>query len=94
MDRTPERIAVEIVEWDLRDVADLRVLLQELAACRDESGEPIDTQAFVDMSMLPSFDIPPDIDTSYPVWAVDKSGRALVGDNADRIETLDQVRRP
>jgi len=37
------------------------------------------------MTDLPSAEIPVRIDTSYPLWAVDKRGRALAGAAADEI---------
>lgn len=92
MTRTPEQISAEIRAWDLSDVTDLRALIAELSKCRDENDDPIDTQDYIDMTSLPSAEIPDDVDTSYPVWAVDRSGYAMVGDGADRIEHLDEVR--
>lgn len=90
--RTPDEIAAAITAWDTRDVRELRELLAELSACRTNNGDPIDTQHYVDMTSLPSAEIPDDVDTSYPVWAVDKSGNALVGDDATAIEPLDALR--
>lgn len=90
--RAPEQIAADIRAWDVANIRVLRDLLNELRACRDEDGAEIDTQAYVDMTSLPSAEIPADIDTSYPVWAVDLDGNALVGGSADEIETLDEIR--
>jgi hypothetical protein len=44
--RTPEMIAAEIKSWDLRDVRDLRDLLVELRACRDDNGDEINPGAY------------------------------------------------
>lgn len=90
--RAPEAIVADIRAWDLSDIRVLRDLLNELDGCRDEDGAEIDTQAYIDMTSLPSAEIPADIDTSYPVWAVDLDGNALVGDDANEIETLDEIR--
>ncbi|MBW4984783.1 hypothetical protein KZZ07_19770 [Mameliella sp. CS4] len=92
MTRTPEQITAEIKSWNTKHVSVLRDLISELNRCRDDLGNAIDPQAFIDMSALPTADIPGDIDTSYPVWAVDRNGYALVGDDATDIETLDEVR--
>jgi hypothetical protein len=84
--RTPETIAAEITAWDCRDVRVLRDLLAELRACRDENGDAIDPRAYgVDTADLPSAPIPEWVDTSYPVWAVDVNGYALVGSGLDEV---------
>lgn len=70
----------KIVLWDLEDITELRDLLNTIN--RDE----------IDMSDLPSADIPEDVDTSYPVWAMDKAGNMLVGDAADQVMTLAEYR--
>jgi erythromycin esterase-like protein len=92
--RTPQQIAAEIAAWNLRDVRDLRNLLAELRACRDERGDEIDFAAYgVDTTNLPSAPIPEWVDTGYPVWAVDVDGMALVGGALDEVESLDQIAR-
>ena len=90
--RGPHDIAADIRAWDKIDVTDLRALLDDLSACRDDDGAPIDTQGYIDMSDLPTADIPDDIDESYPIWAIDESGYVLCGDNADAVMTLDELR--
>ena len=86
MPRTANVIAADIASWNLADIKVLRDLIAELsAACED-------TQEFIDMSALPTAPIPADIDTAFPVWAVDVDGNALVGNDAKDIKTLDQVR--
>jgi hypothetical protein len=93
MTLTPEIIAAEIKTWNLRDVRDLRDLIAELRACRDENGDKIDPRAYsVDMADLPSAPIPDWVDTGYPVWAVDVNGYALVGDNLNEVEHVDSLR--
>lgn len=92
MTRTPEAIAAKIKAWNLSDVRDLRDLLAELSACRDESCDRIDVEAYIDTTSLPSAPIPDDIDTGYPVWAVDVHGVALVGDDMRGVESLDSIR--
>jgi hypothetical protein len=91
--RTPEMIAAEIKSWDCRDVYDLRDLIAELRACCDENGDEIDPRAYgVDFADLPSAPIPEWVDTSFPVWAVDVDGCALVGDLLDTVEHVDSLR--
>ena len=92
MSSTPEAIAERIRNWDAADVGDLLAMITDLKSCRDDLGYPIDPQGFVDMSDLPSAPIPDDIDTSYPVWAVDIAGRALVGEAADKIMSINEIR--
>jgi acyl-[acyl carrier protein]--UDP-N-acetylglucosamine O-acyltransferase len=92
LNRDPEAIAAEIAAWDLQDVRRLRELLDELEACCDDFGRPINTDPYVDFSDLPSAPIPDDIDTGYPVWAMDVQGYALVGDDARDIEHIDEIR--
>ena len=85
-------IVQRIKGWNKVDVKQLRNLVIELYALRDEYGEPLDTQNYLDMASLPSAEIPDDIDTSYPIWAMDESGSCLVGDGADQIEHLFDIR--
>ena len=85
-------IVQRIKGWNKVDVKQLRNLVTELYALRDEHGEPLDTQHYLDMASLPSAEIPDDVDTSYPVWAMDEGGNCLVGDGADQIEHLIDIR--
>ena len=85
-------IVQRIKSWNKVDVKQLRNLVTELYALRDEYGEPLDTQHYLDMSSLPSAEIPDDVDTSYPIWAMDEGGSCLVGDGADQIEHLFDIR--
>ena len=90
MTNSPAMIANEIANWDMNDVRVLRNLISELrASCRETDEDP---EAFIDMASLPTVEIPVDIDTSCPVWAMDVHGRCLVGERADSIETLDEIR--
>ena len=47
----------------------------------------------VDMTSLPSAPIPDDIDTSYPVWAMDSAGYCLVGATADEVAHVDIIQK-
>jgi hypothetical protein len=90
--RDPETLAAQIKAWDLHDVRQLRDLLVLFEACRDEFGGHINVQRYVDFSNLPSALIPDDIDTGYPVWAMDVRGYALVGLGARDIEHVNKIR--
>lgn len=90
--RTAADIAAEIRGWDMEDVWDLRDLLTELSEALEEEDIQDPRAVGIDMASLPSAEIPSDIDTGYPVWATDLSGRALVGPGANEIETLDAIR--
>jgi hypothetical protein len=90
--RDPEIVAAEIRAWDLQDVRRLRDLLVELGAYRAELGGYINAQDYIDFSNLPSAPIPDDVDTGYPVWAVDVQGYALVGLGARDVEHIDKIR--
>ena len=69
-------------DWDGEDIGELIELLQE--------AKKFD--ANIDMASLPGAPIPDDIDTSYPVWAMDRSGNMLVGNDADQTMTIEEYR--
>lgn len=69
-------------EWEGEDIGELIELLQE--------AKKFDAK--IDMASLPSAPIPHDIDTSYPVWAMDQSGNMLVGNDADHTMTIEEYR--
>lgn len=74
--------------WDREHIEDLQAIIKEIPA-----NLPGDPKFYgVDMSDLPSEPIPEDINTGYPVWAMDKNGMCLVGASCDGIESLDEVR--
>lgn len=86
---TPVQIAENINNWDKQDVDQLRDMLADLNNACEREG--VDPQTLVDMADLPSAEIPEGMDTSYPVWAIDAHGRCLVGDEANEIETSEEV---
>lgn len=85
-------IAANIRNWDMQSVHYLRDQIAALRLCRDDNGDEIDTQHWVDMTSLPSAPLPADIDASWPIWAVDVNGMALVGDDATGVMSLDEIR--
>jgi hypothetical protein len=90
LDRAARIIAREVRAWDTEDVARLVELLTKL----DETADRADRRAedYVRMDALPSAPIPEEVDTGYPVWAVDKHGQALVGEGADEVESIEEIR--
>jgi hypothetical protein len=90
LDRAARVIAREVRAWDTEDVSRLVELLTRL----DEITDRADRKAedYVRMDSLPSAPIPEGVDTAYPVWAVDKQGQALVGEGADEVESIEEVR--
>lgn len=79
-------IAANIKAWNLQDVSELRDMLTAL------NGATNDAQAYIDMSSLPTAEIPADVATDYPVWAIDQSGNMLVGDKAQDIMSIAEYR--
>jgi hypothetical protein len=70
-----------------RKIEELR---QELAQLQEIDPENCGQ---IDMSSLPGCEmIPADIDTSWPVWAMDNRGWCLVGDDAQGIAHQDEIR--
>ena len=93
--RNRDDIARDIKMWDTKNITVLRDLIAEFFEPRDRDylwDAPDPLEYGFRMDELPSAPIPEDIDTSYPVWAVDEHGNALVGPKADSIETLDEIR--
>jgi len=68
-----------IAAWDLQDIKVLRDLIAQ------------DTDGIVNITNLPSAMVVPERIATYPVWAIDSQGMALVGPCADHIESLTEV---
>ena len=85
-----EWCAGEVSEWDGERIETLRYWLRALDRVCEYGG--LEQQHFVDMSNLGGVTLPDDVDTSYPVWAMDAKGDMLVGDRADDIEHVDKFR--
>jgi hypothetical protein len=83
--------AAAVNAWDKQDIDELADLL---TAYQDACAEAeFDIQhGGVDMADLPSADMPDDVDTSYPVWAMDVHGGMLVGSDAQSTMTLVEYR--
>ena len=73
--------------------SNIEELVEELAtikSCLDDD----EWRTWQDMNMtsLPTAEIPDDVDTGYPIWAMDWLDNCLVGDSADAVESLDDIR--
>jgi hypothetical protein len=90
IDQLVSPIISEIQSWDLDDIHKLKGLLEELDAALGSTDFSLED--FVDITELPSAKIPDDIDTGYPVWAMDNDGFCLTGKTIDDIEHVDRVR--
>lgn len=79
----------EIMAWNRQDIDYLVALLQK----HDDIAERLEsrTEDMIDLSSLPTEEIPAGLET-YPVWALDVSGRALVGADAGDVESLGEIR--
>lgn len=80
-------IAQKIKDWDCEEITTLQSYIEDLTQiCGDFE------MVGVDITALPSEEIPDDIDTGYPVWAMDKHKMCLVGESLDSVESLDDIR--
>ena len=71
-----EALVVHIHQWDKRDIKELVDALIDLR----DINELLDGELSIDpydWDDLPSADIPIYVDTSYPIYSMDKSGRCL-----------------
>lgn len=95
-----ESMISRINGWDKESIFELREMLNEFPVLiRDAraEGEITDAEAEfykgrIDITDLPSVAIPEDIDTGYPVWAMDKEERCLTGEDMQSITSLTDIR--
>lgn len=80
-----ESLIERVNSWDREDVRELKNVIDQIAEVERDAGV-----TRFDISSLPTEDIPAGIET-YPVWACDKAGRCLVGDDADEIEDISVI---
>lgn len=85
-----KKAAGAVESWDTENVRDLIEALQELEEANSEVDE--EDRVEVDLQSLPTAPIPEDVDTSWPVWAMDANQVLLVGETADEIMTLAEYR--
>lgn len=89
---TAHEIAAQIKAWNKQDVFELRNLIVELEEAIKAEGENGRRDQYIDLAQLPSAEIPADVNTGYPVWAMDAAGRLLVGADVREVVTLEQYR--
>lgn len=70
--------------WDGKDINDLLEILAKINTQRPER--------IIDYENLPFNSRVPDDLTDYPVWTMDSQNQCLVGDAADQVKPLDEVR--
>lgn len=90
-----ETLIANVNKWDLCDVTELKELLSEIFELKRTVPPqfPYDLKFIgLDITDLPSVEIPDDLDTSYPIWAMDKQGCCLVGELLNHIEHIDEIR--
>jgi putative transposon-encoded protein len=89
-----------IENWNKESIYELKNMLNELTdmfriarAEREITDSEYEWyQTRIDITDLPSADIPVDIDTGYPVWAMDKNGFCLTGEDMQGITHIDDLR--
>lgn len=86
-----DQIAEKISNWNMKDIRELRDMIRDYCEAYDNEEFPTP----IDMFALPTTDNfaheKTDI-AGYPVWAVDANGDALVGEDADDIQSIENVR--
>lgn len=89
-DQYLDRLVGRIEIWDKQDVCELRDMLNTLKnSCKEiPYYRPFSDR--IDMSDLPTEEVPESL-TYYPVWAMDKEGRCLVGVDANDIEHAEEI---
>ncbi len=96
-----ERFIEQIKNWDTEYIEELQGRLNDfdkevpaafLRGAIDADEQDHYLKDSIDYSALPSAPIPDDIHTNYPIWACDHSGRCLVGEDMQMINTLAEIR--
>jgi len=93
-----EYTSQKILAWDCEDIYVLRdtiVSFKEAAQAAYDCGEVNHIQTLweygVDISELPSIEIPEGVNTLYPLWAMDKRGMCLVGETLEEVAPLQEI---
>jgi len=85
-----ENLINRVNTWNHEDIRELKDVLDQIPEVLAEAGKAPRTADVIDYSDLPTEPIPAGVET-YPVWAMDKKGRCLVGDNATGIEPIEDI---
>lgn len=86
-----ENLVNRVNTWDHADIRELKDVLEQIPEVLREAGKAPRTADVIDFSDLPTEPIPAGLET-YPIWAMDKKGQCLVGDDATSIENLDDIK--
>lgn len=94
-----DALVERINKWNKENVRDLQEMIWDLSELL-EDDEYLTIDDLLNLPDLPSVDIPQDVDTTYPIWAMDRQNRCLVGYDAfdhrlksnHTIEPLDEIR--
>lgn len=84
-----------IKAWDHQNIEDLLNLLRKMVSIMElnpEDHPPIEICG-LDIDHLPSEDIPKNIRPGYRIWAIDKKGMCLVGNDANEVIHIDDIPR-
>lgn len=82
----------KIKTWDKEEVETLLGWMNEIRVLLGKDTLTLSPKVdeLIQMDALPTEPIPDELRT-YPIWAVDKQGMALVGPTADEIEELASI---
>ncbi len=88
-------ICNRIRTWDHEDIEELLNLLRKAVSIMELNPEdhPPMEACGLDIGHLPSEEIPGNICPDYRIWAIDKKGKCLVGNDADEVITIEHVLR-
>gem|GEM_PF-1817051 len=85
-----ESLLLRVDNWNKEDVRDLLSILDQVPEVLRATGRPPRASDVIDYSSLPTEPIPQGREL-YPIWAMDKKGRCLVGPSADKVEELTDI---
>jgi len=76
-----------IAYWDYDDIKNLRLMLDRL----EKNALYKDDINYSSLPVHPNYLTDVDEKAIYPIWACDKNGNCLVGDNATFFEHIDNI---
>lgn len=81
--------------WDHENIEYLLAMIRKMISIMELNPEdhPLMETCILDIDKLPSEDIPKDIIPGYRIWAMDKKGMCLVGDDANEVIHIDNILR-
>jgi len=85
-----DSLVLRVNTWNKEDVRELLSILDQVPEALRATGRPPRASDVIDYSSLPTEPIPQGREL-YPIWAMDKKGRCLVGQAADKVEELSYI---